>query len=144
MARATYLAPGVYVEEVPSAQQPITGIGTNTVGFIGIVADEIQYPVPNEDYDPVLARKVLEGAGAIEADKKEIEGSVQRLQDQLKQAQDAMTQIDQRLAHLVMLGRGLGRQRLERAEQLGGIEVGRRRRLGENHNLFRFDGTADE
>ena len=60
MARATYLAPGVYVEEVPSAQQPIAGIGTNTVGFIGIVADEIQYPVPNEEYDPVLARKVLE------------------------------------------------------------------------------------
>ena len=35
----TYLAPGVYVEEVPSAAQPIAGVGTNTVGFVGIVPD---------------------------------------------------------------------------------------------------------
>jgi len=55
----TYLAPGVYVEEIPSAQQPIAGVGTNTVGFIGVVQDEIQYPVPNPDYDPVLAQLVL-------------------------------------------------------------------------------------
>ena len=34
MASTTYLAPGVYVEEVPSAQQPIAGVGTNTVGFL--------------------------------------------------------------------------------------------------------------
>ena len=42
----TYLAPGVYVEEVPSAVQPIAGVGTNTAAFIGVVPDEIQYPVP--------------------------------------------------------------------------------------------------
>ena len=44
MPRATYLAPGVYVEEIPSAQQPIAGVGTNTVGFIGVVPDQILYP----------------------------------------------------------------------------------------------------
>src|SRR5215510_12509890 len=55
----TYLAPGVYVEEVPSAQQPIAGVGTNTVGFIGIVPDDIYYPEPNPDYDPVLAQVAL-------------------------------------------------------------------------------------
>lgn len=58
MARAVYFAPGVYVEEVPSAQQPIAGVGTNTVGFIGAVPNTIQCPVPNPDYDPVLAQLV--------------------------------------------------------------------------------------
>lgn len=39
MPRLNYAAPGVYVEEVPSAQQPIAGVGTNTVGFIGLVPE---------------------------------------------------------------------------------------------------------
>ncbi|MGF6778276.1 phage tail sheath C-terminal domain-containing protein [Paraburkholderia sp. GAS334] len=56
MSSATYLAPGVYVEEVPSAQQPIAGVGTNVVGFIGIVPSTIYIPVPNPDYNPVAAR----------------------------------------------------------------------------------------
>lgn len=30
-----YLSPGVYVQEVPSAVQPIAGVGTSTAGFIG-------------------------------------------------------------------------------------------------------------
>src|SRR5262252_6193950 len=59
MARAAYLAPGVYVEEVPSAQQPIAGVGTNTVGFIGIVPDVIYYPEDNPDYDPVAAQAAV-------------------------------------------------------------------------------------
>jgi phage tail sheath protein FI len=33
---AEYRSPGVYVEEVPSAVQPIAGVGTSTVGFIGV------------------------------------------------------------------------------------------------------------
>lgn len=33
----TYLAPGVYVEEVSSGIKPIAGVGTNTAGFIGVV-----------------------------------------------------------------------------------------------------------
>ncbi|SAK63107.1 phage tail sheath protein [Caballeronia calidae] len=60
MSSATYLAPGVYVEEVPSAQQPIAGVGTNVVGLIGIVPPTIYLPVPNPDYDPVAARAALE------------------------------------------------------------------------------------
>jgi hypothetical protein len=59
VASTTYLAPGVYVEEVPSAQQPIAGVGTNTVGFIGIVPDVIYYPEPNPDYDPIFAQAAL-------------------------------------------------------------------------------------
>ncbi len=47
-----YLSPGVYVEEVPSAVQPIAGVGTSTAGFIGIVPDSIEIPAPNPDYDP--------------------------------------------------------------------------------------------
>jgi uncharacterized protein len=34
-----YLAPGVYVEEVPSAVKPIAGVGTSTAGFIGVSAN---------------------------------------------------------------------------------------------------------
>ena len=59
MARTTYLAPGVYVEEIPSAQQPIAGVGTNTVGFVGVVGPAIYYPVREDLYDPVVARAVL-------------------------------------------------------------------------------------
>lgn len=33
----TYLTPGVYVEEVASGLAPITGVGTSTAGFIGII-----------------------------------------------------------------------------------------------------------
>src|SRR6266404_2989641 len=41
----TYLAPGVYVEEVPAASRPIAGVGTSTAGFIGVVADTVNMPV---------------------------------------------------------------------------------------------------
>jgi phage tail sheath protein FI len=33
---ASYLSPGVYVEEVDSGSRPIEGVGTATVGFVGI------------------------------------------------------------------------------------------------------------
>jgi phage tail sheath protein FI len=35
-----YRAPGVYVEEVPSAIKPIAGVSTSTAGFIGLFGDE--------------------------------------------------------------------------------------------------------
>jgi hypothetical protein len=57
MPRLNYSAPGVYVEEVPSARQPIAGVGTNTVGFIGIVPPRVWCPVVNPQYDPVEAAK---------------------------------------------------------------------------------------
>ncbi|MDM0047908.1 phage tail sheath C-terminal domain-containing protein [Variovorax sp. J22R115] len=62
MARLAYYAPGVYVEEVPSARQPIAGVGTNTAGFIGLVPSTIYIPVPNPDYDPVLTQQLLDFA----------------------------------------------------------------------------------
>jgi phage tail sheath protein FI len=53
MTMANYQSPGVYVEEVPSAVQPIAGVGTSTAGFIGVIAGpEITIPRPNPDYNP--------------------------------------------------------------------------------------------
>ena len=40
-----YLAPGVYVEEVPSSIKPIAGVGTSVGGFIGEVADDVTMPL---------------------------------------------------------------------------------------------------
>ncbi|MGZ4644254.1 MAG: hypothetical protein ACXVX8_19200, partial [Blastococcus sp.] len=42
---AQYLAPGVYVEEVPSGIKPISGVGTSTAGFVGAVADDVTMPL---------------------------------------------------------------------------------------------------
>ena len=41
---AQYLAPGVYVEEVPASARPIAGVGTSTAGFIGVVDDAVTMP----------------------------------------------------------------------------------------------------
>jgi uncharacterized protein len=41
-----YLAPGVYVEEVPSTP-PIAGVGTSTAGFIGVVDPAATNPPPD-------------------------------------------------------------------------------------------------
>ena len=49
---ATYLSPGVYVEEKPSEIKPIAGVGTSTAGFIGFFEDDIKIPKPNPKYDP--------------------------------------------------------------------------------------------
>ena len=43
-----YLSPGVYVEEVPSAVRPISGVGTSIAGFIGVAA-EIKGPWKPDD-----------------------------------------------------------------------------------------------
>lgn len=48
----SFAAPGVYVIEVPSAVQPIAGVGTSTAGFIGIVPNTVQVPRPNPAFDP--------------------------------------------------------------------------------------------
>jgi len=47
-----YLSPGVYVEEVPSAVKPITGVSTSTAAFVGVVPDTIDIPEENPAYDP--------------------------------------------------------------------------------------------
>ena len=69
MARLSYSAPGVYVEEIPSARQPIAGVGTNTAGFIGIVPDTVHIPEPNPNYDPILAQNMLDYLRLIEESK---------------------------------------------------------------------------
>lgn len=43
---AEYLAPGVFVEEVPSAIKPIAGVGTSTAGFVGISANIADTAMP--------------------------------------------------------------------------------------------------
>ena len=50
----TYLSPGVYVEEVPSAIQAIAGVSTSTAAFIGIVPDTVQLVAPDPTFDPTL------------------------------------------------------------------------------------------
>src|SRR5689334_20062657 len=40
-----YFSPGVYVEEVQPTARPITGVGTSTAGFIGVVADAVTMPL---------------------------------------------------------------------------------------------------
>src|SRR4051794_23096883 len=61
MTRTSYLAPGVYVEEVRSARQPIAGVGTNTVAFIGrIPEDFVWVPFANPKYDPVAAQVLFD------------------------------------------------------------------------------------
>ena len=67
MPRLNYLAPGVYVEEVPSARQPIAGVGTNTVAFIGLVPDVVYIPRANDNYNPVKAREEADKAAQAKA-----------------------------------------------------------------------------
>ncbi|MGE5412134.1 MAG: phage tail sheath family protein, partial [Clostridiales bacterium] len=40
-----YLYPGVYVEEVPPLARPISGVGTSTAGFVGVVMDDVKMPL---------------------------------------------------------------------------------------------------
>jgi uncharacterized protein len=79
-----YLSPGVYVEEIPSAMQPIAGVGTNTVGFIGIVPDTFQCLVPVSDatYQQRLADKEKELAPVT---KEELQKQVKDLQAKIEQ-----------------------------------------------------------
>jgi uncharacterized protein len=52
---ASYLSPGVYVEEVPSSVQAIAGVGTSTAGFIGITQTSYTVPRPNPHRNPMLS-----------------------------------------------------------------------------------------
>ena len=38
----SYLSPGVYIEEVPSAVRPIAGVSTSTAAFVSIIPDTVQ------------------------------------------------------------------------------------------------------
>jgi phage tail sheath protein FI len=92
----TYRAPGVFVEEIPSARQPIAGVGTNTVGFIGIVPDEIWCPVHNPHYDPVLAQNLLAfqrlapsgQAADAEIARRQLQAAIDSQEAEVSQAED--------------------------------------------------------
>ncbi|NEO80767.1 phage tail sheath subtilisin-like domain-containing protein [Moorena sp. SIO4G3] len=43
-----YLSPGVYVEYVPPASLPIAGVATSVAGFIGVVADNDDFKMPDQ------------------------------------------------------------------------------------------------
>src|SRR5262249_35573587 len=97
MARTTYQAPGVYVEEVPSAQQPIEGVGTNTVGFIGVVKNDYVYcPGLNDAYDPATAQAALIGrknrgkGEAAEAAKNTLNAKIRALEEDRKKLDDKL------------------------------------------------------
>ena len=107
MARTTYLAPGVYVEEIPSAQQPIAGVGTNTVGFIGVVPDEIHYPEDEPDYDPVVAQAALilsQTRGGAETDagrqaRAQLDSEIEKLRGEIKRLdEEEIPAADKRVA----------------------------------------------
>lgn len=55
---ATYLAPGVYVEEIPPLARPIAGVGTSTAGFIGVVDSGVTMP-PLMTVAPVNVPKLV-------------------------------------------------------------------------------------
>ena len=58
-----YLVPGVYVEEVPSGIKPISGVGTSTAGFVGVVADDVTMPAV-----PGRFQRGQDGAVTLDAD----------------------------------------------------------------------------
>ncbi len=60
-----YLAPGVYVEEVPSSVQPIAGVGTSTAGFIGVV-DDVDMPMqPGKFETDSLGKEIKDSLGNL-------------------------------------------------------------------------------
>jgi len=60
---AEYLAPGVYVEEVPSAVKPIAGVGTSTAGFVGVVT----YSAVEPTAEALMGRTLRERIGDVNA-----------------------------------------------------------------------------
>jgi len=60
---ASYLSPGVYVEEKPSGNMPIAGVGTSTAGFVGVVPDTLSVPVldPSAPGDSTASPAVPKG-----------------------------------------------------------------------------------
>jgi len=82
---SNYKAPGVYVEEIPSAQQPIAGVGTNTAAFIGIIPDEIQYPELNEAYTPPPPPPTQEDTEAKQKRIKSLDKQIDDSRDEIKE-----------------------------------------------------------
>src|SRR5689334_3195654 len=62
-----YRTPGVYVEEVPAAIEPIAGVGTGSAGFVGAVADDVAMRViPRRAGDRPADRYAVPEAGVAQ------------------------------------------------------------------------------
>lgn len=100
---ATYLSPGVYVEEKASEIKPIAGVGTSTAGFIGFFGDEIQIPKPNPKYDPtkeLTETKPVTPPEWLKGEIVKIEGGVFAVKDlasSIEYLSDASTEIEANL-----------------------------------------------
>lgn len=93
-----YLSPGVYVEEVPSAVQAIAGVGTNTVGFIGYIPDEIEIPVPLSDDEMREAIKAkLNEFKAATADKTKTQKDVEEFEKTRADLENKLAQREKEL-----------------------------------------------
>ena len=98
---ATYLSPGVYVEEKPSQVKPIAGVGTSTAGFIGFFGDDIKIPKPNPKYDPtkeIVAPKPLTAPEPLRGEITKVEGTVYTVKDSgtgTEYPSDATTDVEQ-------------------------------------------------
>ncbi len=61
----TYLAPDIYIEEVPSGSRPIQAVGTSTAGFVGVAPDataHINEAVAVNNWTEFTKRFVAEGS----------------------------------------------------------------------------------
>lgn len=61
-----YQSPGVFVEEVPSAIQPIAGVSTSTPAFIGVMPESV--PIPNYPAIRILGEEITIAAGTKQGD----------------------------------------------------------------------------
>lgn len=100
---ATYLSPGVYVEEKPSEIKPIAGVGTSTAGFIGFFGDDFKIPRLNPKYDPtkeIVAPKPLTAPEPLRGEITKVEGTVYTVKDSgtgTEYSSDATTEVEANL-----------------------------------------------
>lgn len=100
---ATYLSPGVYVEEKPSEIKPIAGVGTSTAGFIGFFGDDIKIPKPNPKYDPtkeIVTPRPQPVTEPLRGEITKVEGPVYMVKDSgtgTEYSSDATTEVEANL-----------------------------------------------
>jgi phage tail sheath protein FI len=87
----TYLSPGVYVEEIPSATQPIAGVGTSTAGFVGFFEFPVKVYEFNEDVNRFELREFApEELTAAKKKVKDAENKLKSAEEALRSAQSSL------------------------------------------------------
>jgi len=104
---ATYLSPGVYVEEKPSEIKPIAGVGTSTAGFIGFFGDDIKIPKRNPRYDPTLNEVV---APPLSSTPDTAKGEITRVDAGVYTVRDASTRTEYSSDPTTVVEPGLARR----------------------------------